>query len=648
MCGIAGVLVRKGAVIKEGALDRMTSAIAHRGPDGAGLWFSEDRKVGLGHRRLSILDLSDAGAQPMTSASGRYTVSYNGEIYNFVELRKELERSGHQFFSQSDTEVLVAGFDVWGVRETLIRLSGMFVFAAWDRHDCSLILARDRLGIKPLYYSDEQEELIFSSELRPLVVYRGCLPRISVPGLNEFLRLGYVPGPLSIFEGVHKLEPGTYVIYKNGVLSSPTSYWQIEEVASKGLANQFENESLAIEELDSQLRASVNSHMVSDVPLGAFLSGGIDSSTVVALMQTSSSRPVKTFSIGFSEPGYNEALHALAVAQHLGTDHHELYVTERDALAIIPELPDIYDEPFADASQIPTFLISRMAREQVTVALSGDGGDELFAGYNRYLFVSDFWSRLQKMPNSIRSCLSFLLLTIPVRNWDFIFNSFGFALPAKFRPSLPGQKMHKIAAILSASNLRELYGRLVSQCAMPSALLNPLWTHDAPNIGHEHASMDDLSNIECQMVWDAKGYLVDDILTKVDRASMRVGLEVRVPFLDHEVVDFAWRVPLNMKIKNDGGKWLLRQVLYRYVPRELIDRPKMGFSVPMDAWLRGPLEDWARSNLDVSALSRDGILNGSQVNLVLQRHLDKAVDAGGALWTILMFQVWWTRAKTWV
>jgi asparagine synthase (glutamine-hydrolysing) len=648
MCGIAGAVAPIGAEISREKLERMTRVIAHRGPDGSGLWLSDDRRIGLGHRRLSIIDLSEAGAQPMASASGRYMISFNGEIYNFAELREELQQLGHRFRGRSDTEVMLTGFEAWGLQITLARLAGMFAVAVWDHEERTLLIARDRVGIKPLYYSTALGELIFGSELRALVAYRSSLPEISALALNEYLRLGYVPGPLSIFEGVFKLQPGCYAIYQDETLSSPAPYWRIEDAVRSGLTHQLEDESVAIEALEAQLRASVSRHVVSDVPLGAFLSGGVDSSTVVALMQSISPCPVKTFSIGFHEQGYNEAGHAAAVAAHLGTEHHELYVTEQDALAVIPDLPDIYDEPFADASQIPTFLVSRMARQHVTVSLSGDGGDELFAGYNRYVFVADFWRRLRRLPLSVRRSLSWLLSSVSPASWDSFFRRMENLLPTRFRPSLPGQKMHKVASILPTADLVELHRKLVAQWTVPGAILNPPWSRDMTNVPDGLMQFDGLSNLEQQMLWDTQSYLVDDILTKVDRASMRVGLEARVPFLDHEVLEFAWRVPVSMKVRADGGKWLLRQVLYRYVPRELVDRPKMGFSIPIDAWLRGPLRDWTLSNLAASRLDRDGILDGRQVNLVLSRHLDKTVDAGGPLWTLLMFQIWLERVKTWV
>ena len=648
MCGIAGTIVPKNTEVSSKYLKRMQFAIEHRGPNASGLWVSDDRSVGFVHQRLSIIDLSEDGAQPMHSASGRYTITYNGEIYNFNDLRKTLIQLGYQFRSYSDTEVILAGFEIWGLLATLERLSGMFAFAVWDRKERSLLIARDRIGIKPLYYSAINGGFVFASELRALVSYWNSLPEISAFALNEYLRLGYVPAPLAIFEGTHKLLPGHYAVYRNGYLSAPEAYWKFDTIVREGLNNPIENKNTAIKSLDEQLRTSVKNHMVSDVPLGAFLSGGVDSSTVVALMQSISAKPVKTFSIGFHAQGYNEAEYAARIAKHLGTEHHELYVTEQDAQNVIPDIPDIYDEPFADASQIPTFLLSKLACEHVTVSLSGDGGDELFAGYNRYRFVANFWRKLQKLPLPLRRNMAKLLQIPSVTSWDVLFNSLHSGLPAKFIPALPGQKMHKAASVLSASNLVELHNRLVSQWATPKTILHDSWIYRMNTMPSEHCYLENLSDIEQQMFWDTQSYLVDDILVKLDRASMRVGLEARVPLLDHDVLAFAWRVPISMKMTEDGGKWLLRQVLYQYVPRSLIDRPKMGFSVPIDDWLRGALKDWALSNLSESKLDHFGIFNSKQINYVLTQHLNKKLNAGGALWTLLMFQLWFEKTKNWL
>jgi asparagine synthase (glutamine-hydrolysing) len=647
MCGIAGVATIKQS-IDPNKLDRMRDTLAHRGPDGAGSWISANGQVGLSHRRLSILDLSAAGAQPMHSASGRYSISFNGEIYNFGDLRKELEAAGMRFVGHSDTEVILCACERWGVVEMLPRLAGMFAFAIWDRKEGVLYLARDRVGIKPLYYSRDNGELSFASELRPLVNWRGALPPISKRGLNEYLRLGYVPSPLSIFDGIWKLPPGTYMTWHSGQLSEPRPFWTYTDAVARGQTHAFIDEHSALAELEHVLQASVARHMVSDVPLGAFLSGGIDSSTVVALMQAQSDRPIKTFSIGFSDAAYDEARHAARVAAHLGTEHNELYVTDADARAVIPYLSDTYDEPFADVSQIPTILVSQLARSQVTVALSGDGGDELFAGYNRYIFVSAFWRKLQRLPLGLRRMAAACLRYPSVARWDAFFKAAGPLLPQSLQPSLPGQKMHKVGAILPSASLLELHSRLAAQWATPQVALSPDWRVDDvlwQELLHEDAS---LTPPMQQAVWDAQTYMVDDILTKVDRASMRFGLEARVPLLDHTVVETAWRVPESMKLRDGQGKWLLKQLLYRYVPQSMVDRPKMGFGVPIDAWLREGVREWAESYLDERRLRSEGIFNADVICQTWQQHQKGGSESGGPLWTVLMFQQWLERCKEWL
>lgn len=649
MCGIAGAIAPINSRIDRGRLGMMTNAIAHRGPDGAGYWVSPNGRAGLGHRRLSIIDLSPTGAQPMSSSSGRYTVSFNGEIYNFATLRGELVSLGASFRGCSDTEVILAACDIWGIPYTLSRLAGMFALAIWDEVKQALCLARDRIGIKPLFYSVVDGELIFASELRPLIIWRGKFPSISVPGLTEFLRFAYVPGPASIFEGISKLLPGTFVTFCAGVLSEPQPYWRFVDAVLAGVENAFDDEAEAMDALDRQLRDAVASHMVSDVPLGAFLSGGIDSSIVVALMQAQSSRPVKTFSIGFSEVSHNEAVYAKGVAAYLGTEHTELYVADADLRAVIPLLPDIYDEPFADTSQIPTFLLAQLARKCVTVALTGDGGDELFGGYNRYLFVSEFWNRLQKLPVEIRKLAASTLAGVTPQAWDGAFHAFGPLLPRRLRPSLPGQKMHKIAAVLRSASLQELHTRLISQWPNPQCVLHADFRCKSVLPSRDFLmGMPSMTAPAQQMAWDAQAYLVDDILTKVDRATMRVGLEARVPFLDHRVVEFAWRLPLAMKIRNGVGKRLLKELLYEYVPKEILERPKMGFGVPIDEWLRGPLREWAEAYLSSDRLCAAGLFDVNIVRQTWAAHISGSVNRGGQLWVILMFQSWQERMRRWL
>jgi asparagine synthase (glutamine-hydrolysing) len=648
MCGIAGVASNGRARIEPAMVKRMTDALAHRGPDGEGSWFSEDGQVGLGHRRLSIIDLSSHGSQPMASASGRFVLSYNGEIYNYLALRDELAREGYQFHGQSDTEVIVAGFDHWGLEATISRLAGMFALAVWDKREKVLSLVRDRIGIKPLYYSLIDESLVFASELRPIVAWRKSLPEVSLRGLAEFLRLGYVPSPLSIFEGVHKLPPATILTFGDGRLSGPKPYWSVNETVAHGLAHQRMDEAEVLDELDTRLGDIVSQHMISDVPLGAFLSGGIDSSTVTALMQARSATSVKTFSIGFDDVAYNEANYAADVAAHLGTDHTELYVSEADALAVVPSLPDIFDEPFADVSQIPTFLVAQLARRRVTVSLSGDGGDELFGGYNRYLFVSNFWSQLSAIPRPLRRLAASGIAAPSSAAWDTAFRMFGLVLPQQLRPALPGQKMQKVAAVLSSASLHELQSRIIAQWPHPEIVLAP---------GHQAApgsrlpappQIPDIPATAQQMAWDTSTYLVDDILTKVDRATMRVGLEARVPLLDHRLVEFAWEIPLSMKFRDGSGKYILKRLLERYVPSSLFDRPKMGFGIPVDSWLRGPLREWASSYLSGDGERNNDYLDRGVIAATWKEHLSGRVDRGGQLWTVLMFDIWLQKARQWV
>jgi asparagine synthase (glutamine-hydrolysing) len=647
MCGIAGVASLEQE-INPNKLDGMRDSLSHRGPDGAGSWISGDGHIGLAHRRLSIQDLSDAGAQPMHSASSRYSISFNGEIYNFADLRKELEADGMRFIGHSDTEIILGVCERWGVIDALPRLAGMFAFAIWDARESTLYLARDRIGIKPFYYCHKPGEFSFSSELRPLVNWRGSLPPISKRGLNEYLRLGYVPCPLSIFEGIWKLPPGTYMTWHAGNLSEPKTFWSYLDAVSRGKARPFVDEQSALTELDRVLRSSVARHMVSDVSLGAFLSGGIDSSTIVALMQAQSSRPIKTFSIGFNDAAYNEAKHASQVAAYLGTEHTELYVTDADARHVIPYLPDIYDEPFADVSQIPTILVSQLARSQVTVALSGDGGDELFAGYNRYIFVSSFWRKLQRLPLGLRRMAAACLRYPSVAQWDAFFKAASPLLPQSLLPNMPGQKMHKIGAILPAGSLLTLHSGLVTQWATPQVALSPEWRGGKAlwqDLLHEDPA---LTPPMQQAVWDAQTYMVDDILTKVDRASMRFGLEARVPLLDHTVIETAWRIPDTMKLRDGQGKWLLKQLLYRHIPQSLVDRPKMGFGVPIHAWLRDGVRDWAEPYLDETRLRSEGYLDANVIRQTWSQHQKGGIESGGPLWTVLMFQQWLERCKGWL
>lgn len=643
MCGITGFLgisSRGSAVVA----DRMASALYHRGPDDSGVWVDEPAGVALAHRRLSILDLSPAGHQPMVSPSGRYVIVFNGEIYNHLELREALPDG--KWRGHSDTETLLAAFECWGVAASLKKSVGMFAIALWDRESRTLTLGRDRLGEKPLYYGWQNGVLLFGSELKALRAHPAFQGVINRDALTLFLRHNYVPVPYSIYRGINKLPPGTFLqVNASAALASssgihPVSYWSAREVAEIGQANLFRgSDNDACEALEAVLGQSIRGQMLADVPLGAFLSGGIDSSTVVALMQSQSKRPVKTFTIGFNEAGYNEAEHAHAVARHLGTEHTELYVKPEEAQAVIPLLPRLYDEPFADSSQIPTYLVSRLAREHVTVSLSGDGGDELFGGYNRYFWAQNIWRRLGWLPQSLRAAVAGVLTALPPTTWNSVFRKFERMLPANLRYANPGDKLHKLAEILAVRNPEEIYWGLVSHWKQPTQIVKD--GTEPPTIladANQWAKVPDLTHR--MMYLDTVSYLPDDILTKVDRAAMGISLETRVPLLDHRVLEFAWTLPLTMKLRDGQSKWLLRQVLYRHVPQEMIERPKMGFGIPLDVWLRGPLRSWAEELLNASSLETSGYFRASLIREKWDEHLSGRRNWSYYLWDVLMFEAW--------
>lgn len=643
MCGIAGFV--GGRFDPQGAravLARMTGAIAYRGPDSAGAWLEPEHKVALGHRRLAILDLSPAGEQPMVSASGRYVTVYNGEIYNHLELR---ERLSGPWRGHSDTETLLAAIEAWGLEKALKECAGMFALALWDRREGSLTLARDRLGEKPLYYgrqgSGADSAFLFGSELKALARHPAFRREIDRKALALFTRFNYVPAPHSIYAGIAKLPPGTFLTLKAGEAEPEiTPYWSAAEVAAAGAAAPLDiSPEEATDALERVLSKAVAQQMISDVPLGAFLSGGVDSSTVVALMQAQSTRPVKSFSIGFEDRVYNEAEHAGAVARHLGTDHTELYLRPEDALAVIPSLPSIYDEPFADASQVPTLMVSRLARREVTVALSGDGGDELFAGYNRYLLAARNWGRISKLPRPLRSALARGLVSLSPRQWDRIAAAVEPILPASLRVAGPGEKVHKAARSLASGSADELYRGLVSSWRDPGEIViggDEPATLDRDTL----ARLDGLPVCERMMALDMLTYLPDDILAKVDRAAMSVSLETRVPMLDHRVVELAWRLPQELKLRGGETKWVLRQLLYRHVPRSLIERPKMGFGIPIDAWLRGPLRGWAEALISERRLAGEGYFRPGPIRAAWDLHQSGRANMQYQIWAILMFQSW--------
>jgi asparagine synthase (glutamine-hydrolysing) len=643
MCGVAGLWDRRAATAPEAlatAARGMTDTLLHRGPDAGDVWCDAEAGIALGHRRLSIIDLSPAGAQPMVSSCGRFVLSYNGEVYNAEDLRPDLIGAGRTFRGHSDTEIIVEGLAVWGVEATIAKLIGMFAMAIWDRRDRVLHLVRDRLGIKPMYWASAGGLFLFGSELKALRAHKGWQPELDRDAVSSYLRFAYVPGPATIYRGVRKLPPGTILTLRAGPKPEPEieAYWTLEAVARTGQARRFAGtEAEAIDALDTLLGDAVRRRMVADVPLGAFLSGGIDSSTVVALMQKHSTRPVRSFSIGFREAAYNEAQHAAAVARHLGTDHTELYVEPAHALDVIPRLPELYDEPFGDPSEIPTFLVSEMTRRHVTVALSGDGGDELFAGYERYFRAQSVLRRLFWLPKPARAAAGAALGALPPAAWSGIER----LVPSRLRPPQLGDKARKLARVL-AGDSADFYRLVASHWADPDAVVQG---GAEPPHRHLDPRLVDLvpDPVERMQFIDTVTYLPDDILTKVDRASMAVSLEARVPILDHRVVAFSWSLPAPLKARDGGGKWLLRRVLDRYVPRHLVERPKMGFGVPIDVWLRGPLRDWAEALLAERRLAVEGVFDPAPIRAKWQGHVSGARNDQYPLWNVLMFQAWKER-----
>ena len=657
MCGFSGFLIANAdaLVSLETVATQMAMAIKHRGPDDTGIWVDTQAGIALGHQRLSIVDLSGAGHQPMASVSGRYVIAFNGEIYNHLNLREELNKKDavhsqspladnklrQVWRGHSDTETLLAAFDAWGVEDTLKKSIGMFAFALWDKQKHTLTLARDRMGEKPLYYGwqgrGKKRVFLFGSELKALKAHPEFSGDIDRGALTLMMRHNYIPAPYSIYQGIYKLEPGCLLTVS---LDQPepniSKYWDMVEVARAGVTQPFAGTAdQAVDALEILAKDAVRLQLMSDVPLGAFLSGGVDSSTVVALMQAQSSRPVKTFTIGFNEESYNEAVHAKAVAQHLGTEHTELYVTPQQAMEVIPRLPSLYCEPFADSSQIPTFLVSQLAKQHVTVSLSGDAGDELFCGYNRYQITENLWRKLAHVPTPLRALVAKGITTVSPAGWDRIARY----IPGAGRYSLLGDKLHKGAGVLASHTVDELYLGLVSNLRNPADWV--IGGQEPPtNLTSEHPKLSELKPVERMMTLDAISYLPDDILVKVDRAGMGVSLESRVPFLDHRIVEFAWSLPLEYKLREGQTKWPLRQVLYRHVPRELIERPKMGFGVPLHDWLRGPLRDWAEELLDEARLSREGYFHPAPIRKIWAEHLSGKRNWIAQLWSVLMFQAW--------
>lgn len=646
MCGIAGFVVPLASTREpaESVLAHMTGAIAHRGPDDRGSWVDGEVGVALGHRRLSILDLSPAGHQPMMSPSGQYVIVFNGEIYNHLDLRSQLDT---QWRGHSDTETLLAAIEAFGVEEALKRCIGMFAFALWDRQARVLTLARDRMGEKPLYYGWQSKgsntAFLFGSELKALRGHPAFDGVIDRDAMCLQLRHGYIPAPHSIYRGIRKLLPGHFVQLRSEMMSSrqwpfSRAYWSLADAIDTAQANRFAgNEQDAIAQLDDLLRDAVRRQMLADVPLGAFLSGGVDSSTIVSLMQAQSARPVKTFTIGFSEEGFNEAEYAKAVARHLGTDHSELYVSSQQARDVIPRLPALYDEPFSDPSQIPTLLVSALARRDVTVSLSGDGGDELFGGYYRYFETQRWRAQMDAIPQWVRRCSASVLLGVPRSTWGRIGTYMARLSGNHERWLNMANRGPKLAGVLRSRDISALYLYFLSHWLDPSEIVvggsEPTTMVTDPPFLLRHP-------VEQMMAIDTVTYLPDDILVKVDRAAMAVSLETRVPLLDHRVIEFAWRLPHSMKVRDGQGKWILKQVLRKYVPDALIDRPKMGFGVPIDSWLRGPMRDWAESLLSQSRLRNEGFFDPEPIRRKWSEHLTARCNWQYLLWDVLMFQAW--------
>ena len=664
MCGFVGFLSPKATHWDEPVLQRMAISIARRGPDDSGYWLDGHEGVALGHRRLAIVDLSPAGHQPMPSGTGRYVIAFNGEIYNHLDLRAELEgmdcrdslaMTGVRWRGHSDTATLLTGFDAWGIEATVNKCIGMFAFAVWDKHTRVLTLGRDRLGEKPLYYGwqgqGEGAAFLFGSELKALKAHPAFAAEIDRGALSLLMRYGYIPAPHSIYQGISKLLPGCLLTLSLAERTPKLmTYWRGKSVVERGLARPFIGTPLqAVDTLESLLKDAVRKQMMADVPLGAFLSGWVDSSTIVALMQAVAKEqggsPVKTFTIGFNEAGYNEAEHAKAVARHLGANHTELYVSPQQTLDVIPKLPGLYCEPFADSSQIPTFLVSQMAREHVTVSLSGDAGDELFGGYNRYVLGQQLWGKLQLLPVDARRALAGALTSLSPTAWNRLLDPVQRFMPKSLAQKNIGDKLHKGAGVMSAGSSAELYRQLVSQWQDPAMAViggtEPLTV--LTDVSQQPATD---QFVHQMMALDMLSYLSGDILCKADRTAMGVSLETRVPILDHRVVEFAWSLPLDYKVRGGVGKWPLGEVLYRHVPRELIERPKMGFGIPLHDWLRGPLRPWAEALLDEARLRNEGYFHPEPIRQKWAEHLSGQRNWAPQLWSVLMFQAWLEHEKS--
>lgn len=640
MCGFSGFFYRDAFPAKaQSILNAMGLAIANRGPDSQDVWFDAESGIGLSHRRLAIVDLSPAGHQPMRSATGRYVIAFNGEIYNHLAIRAQLEQiSARQWRGHSDTETLLAGIEAWGLKKTLELSVGMFAMAVWDTVTGELQLARDRFGEKPLYYGWNNQVFLFGSELKSFRAHPDFKPQINRDALCLYLRHNYIPAPYSIYEGIAKLLPGTIATLKADATEVVIEhYWDAKTVMANNILHSQTDEN-QIETLEQLLKQAVGDQMMADVPLGAFLSGGVDSSLIVALMQQQSDKPIKTFSIGFYEKEFNEAEHAKAVASHLGTEHTELYVSSADALKLVSSMAEVYDEPFADSSQLPTYLVSQMAKQHVTVSLSGDAGDEVFCGYSRYRLTDMTWNKLSKVPVFVRKLGAKFLVAVPVKLW----NQLNHILPSRFKMSNLGDKLHKAADVISSATVDELYYGLISHWKNPASVViggrEPQTLLTSPSQSQVFKQ-----NIPRMMALDTLTYLPDDILVKVDRAAMAVSLETRVPFLDHRVFEYAWGMPQHLKMNQGVTKDCLRKILYKYVPQQLIERPKAGFAVPIAEWLRGPLKDWAEQLIQPERLAKEGIFEPQQIATLWQEHQSGKRNWQYHLWDILMFQSWYEK-----
>jgi len=646
MCGITGFYSHSKLSLKNDII-KMNSVISHRGPDTTGVWENKNFGIFMGHQRLSILDLSIAGQQPMKSKSERYILTYNGEIYNHLEIRKEIEEKNFNIIwkGNSDTETLIEAIDLWGIEKTLKKIVGMFAFGLWDQKENCLTLVRDRMGEKPLYFGwqgkNSNKAFIFASELKALKVHSNFEKEISRDALALQLQFNCIPAPYSIYKNIYKLLPGHYLQLKKtdlekNLLPKSKSYWSLKETAILGLKNLKPiNIQIIKDELEVILKNTIKQQMISDVPLGTFLSGGVDSSLVAALMQSQSSQPIKTFTVGFNEEIYNEAQDAKKVANFLGTDHTEIYISEKQALDVVPKLPKIYDEPFSDSSQIPTYLVSELAKQKVTVSLTGDGGDEIFCGYNRYVMSKKWWNKICLIPLPLRIFLADRIIAFNPDNWNYLSKIF---MSSKNKNNL-SHLMYKFSKVLRCKTLDGVYIKLVSHIDNPTKFVLDSNNVDTrlSNYSFELNQFDDQQKM---MIFDGLTYLPDDILVKVDRASMASSLETRAPFLDHRVIEFSWQIDQSLKLRNGQGKWILRQILNKYLPKNLIERPKKGFGVPLDSWLRGSLRDWAENLLDQKKLQEQGYFNSKLIRDKWTEHLSNKRDWQHDLWNILMFQAW--------